>query len=115
MLDPRPSPAAEKSIDAVDAARDIFVHEIAVMFRRDQAGIKHEPAALDDEVVIAAPISGAADFFHEETPPFRAVIGGSVIEQDHAVCESLDMRIALGRARVIDQERGAVAIGEVLL
>ena len=81
---------------ALDAARDVFVRKSAVVFRRHQARIHDQAAGLDDEVVIAAAISGSADFLHQEPAPFRAVIGRDLVQRNDAVGQALDVRVARG-------------------
>src|SRR4029079_18823302 len=55
-------PAAEEIVEAFDPTGDVLVREIAVMFGRDEAGEDAQPAAFDDEVMIAAAIRRAAHF-----------------------------------------------------
>ena len=90
---------------------------LGAVFRRTyvDAWIYGDAARLDAKIVVAAPESDPAQLRHLKPPPFRAVLQGNVLEDDHPMSEAVQLEITFTGALIVQEEDRALSAGEELL
>jgi hypothetical protein len=96
---------------AFDGARGLLARVVA----RHQPREHLEAAGADGVVVIAVAEGDAAHLAHPQAPALAAVAGRELLQRQHAVGEALELEVAGGGARVVEQQHRAALAGEVVL
>src|SRR3954471_21026210 len=107
--------AAEHGVQLRKAARDRPGLELVGVRCRHQPREDRQAAGGDPVVVVAVAEGDAAHLLHPQPPPLAAVPRGEILEGDHAVGEALELEVARGVARVIEQQHRAILAVEVVL
>ena len=82
---------------------------------RDEPRKDDEAAGRDDEIVKPALELTPRSLTSRKRAPLRAVLRRKLLERDDAVREAPQLKIAVFRRAVVEQQHGAVAPGEELL
>jgi adenylosuccinate synthase len=106
--------ATQQHVQLGNAAGHDIVGEFALVFGRDQAWKHDQAAGIDNEIVIAAAESHAAELDHAETPPLGAIIGSDMLEHQHPMRQALQLHVDSLAGAIVQQERGTVAARETL-
>ena len=108
-------PAAEHRVQLPHAAGGNAALEVLAVLGRDQTREDHDPAALDDEVVVAAAEVDAAQLRDPQAAALRPVEGDQLLHRHHPVREALQVSVGLRAGEVVEQQHGAAPAREVLL
>ena len=109
----RPPPSRASSSALPDLSRPALL--AAVVLGGDEPREDVEPARLDDEVVVAAPVLLAPELRDPQPPPLGAVLGRELLQAHDAVGDALELQVLrLGR-QVVEQEHRAFPADEELL
>ena len=84
------------------------------MFGRDQTGKDLDPAALDREIMVAAPERLTPIFEHPQPATLRPVVRRQFLKPDHAMGDAVNGLVHCIRRQVVKhQDRGGIAREEV--
>ncbi len=85
------------------------------MFAGDESREDFEPPALNDVVVIPATAGDTAKLDDNEPPPLCAVLGIHLLQAHHAVCNALNLEVAIRAGQIVQEQDGAMLPTEELL
>src|SRR6187549_3096404 len=77
--------------------------------------IHFESASCNAEIVVAAAESCSTNLGYLQPASFRSVLERNMLEQHHAVGKTVELKVALRRGLVVEQQHRAVTSHEELL